>query len=25
MLFLLCIGFVLWYVTNHYRNQESSV
>lgn len=25
MLFLLCIGFVLWYVTNHYRNQEASV
>jgi len=25
MLFLLCIGFVLWYVTNHYRDQESSV
>ena len=25
MLFLLCIGFVLWYVTNHYRNQENSV
>jgi multiple sugar transport system permease protein len=25
MLFLLCIGFVLWYVTNHYRNQETSV
>jgi ABC-type sugar transport system permease subunit len=25
MLFILCIGFVLWYVTNHYRNQESSV
>ncbi len=24
MLFLLCIGFVLWYVTNHYRNQEAS-
>ncbi len=25
VLFLLCIGFVLWYVTNHYRNQETSV
>jgi multiple sugar transport system permease protein len=25
VLFLLCIGFVLWYVTNHYRNQEASV
>ncbi len=25
MLFLLCIGFVLWYVTNHYRQQENSV
>jgi len=25
VLFALCIGFVLWYVTNHYRNQESSV
>lgn len=25
VLFLLCIGFVLWYVTNHYRDQESSV
>ena len=25
LLFLLCIGFVLWYVTNHYRNQETSV
>ncbi len=25
VLFLLCIGFVLWYVTNHYRNQEGSV
>ncbi len=24
MLFLLCIGFVLWYVTNHYRNQENA-
>ncbi len=25
ILFLLCIGFVLWYVTNHYRKQESTV
>ncbi len=25
VLFLLCISFVLWYVTNHYRNQEASV
>ncbi len=25
MLFLLCIGFVLWYVTNPYRTQEASV
>ncbi len=25
MLFLLCIGFVLWYVTNHYRKQENTV
>ncbi len=25
MLFVLCFGFVVWYVTNHFRNQESSV
>ncbi|MEM9651376.1 MAG: sugar ABC transporter permease [Actinomycetota bacterium] len=25
ILFLLCIGFVLWYVTNHYRKQEATV
>ncbi len=24
LLFLLCIGFVLWYVTNHYRRQEEA-
>lgn len=24
LLFLLCIGFVLWYVTNHFRNQEAA-
>lgn len=24
LLFILCIGFVLWYVTNHYRNQEEA-
>ncbi len=24
LLFLLCIGFVIWYVTNHYRNSEFS-
>lgn len=25
LLFLLCIGFVLWYVTNHYKKQENTV
>ncbi|MEM7326443.1 MAG: sugar ABC transporter permease [Actinomycetota bacterium] len=25
ILFLLCIGFVLWYVTNHYRKQDATV
>ena len=22
ILFLLCLGFVVWYVTNHYRQSE---
>jgi len=25
LLFLLCIGFVLWYVTSHYKNQEAAI
>lgn len=24
LLFILCIGFVLWYVTNHFRDQEEA-
>ncbi len=23
VLFMLCVGFIIWYVTNHYRNEEA--